>query len=66
MARKYKAVTYEDRKKIEKLYKNGCSQQSIADAIGVHRLTICREKKRGWNEETQTYDADRAQRALLR
>ena len=62
--RKYKRISYEDRKKIEKLYKYGDSHQQIADVIGVSRITIYREKKRGWDEDTKSYNADTAQRCL--
>lgn len=66
MARKYKLISYEDRKTIEKLYKKGVSCQKIANQIGVHKVTVLREKKRGWNEKTNSYDAEKGQRALLR
>ena len=66
MPRKYKSITYQDRIIIEKMYKKGCSHQQIADVIGVDRMTMYREKKRGWNEESQSYDAEKAQRELRR
>ena len=39
----YKTVTYEDRKKIEKMYKSGMSMTKIAEAIGKNYSTVYRE-----------------------
>lgn len=46
MTKKYSQLTLEQRYKIEVLIKAGKNQSVIADLIGVHRSTICRELKR--------------------
>lgn len=53
-----KYLTYEDRKKIEELYKEGNRVVTIAEVIGCHRVTIYNELKRGG----QPYSADEAQK----
>lgn len=50
MARKYKRISYEDRKKIEAMCKGGCNAEAIAEAVGVHRGTLYRELQRGGAE----------------
>lgn len=45
--KKYKQLTLAQRYKIEALLQAGISQTKIADQLGVHRSTICRELKRG-------------------
>ena len=45
--KKHRQLTYSKRLKIEALYRAGHSQTEIANQIGVHRSTICRELKRG-------------------
>lgn len=46
MTKKYNQLTLEQRYKIEALINAGLSQTSIANQIGVHKSTICRELKR--------------------
>ena len=58
--RKYKKITYSDRRRIEKMYKNGVDVAMIALDIGVARQTIYREIKRG-QDENGDYNADVAQ-----
>ena len=58
--RKYKKITYSDRKRIEKMYKNDVDIAMIALDIGVARQTIYREIKRG-EDENGNYNADIAQ-----
>ena len=55
--RKYKKITYSDRKRIEKMYKNDVDIAMIALDIGE---TIYREIKRG-EDENGNYNADIAQ-----
>lgn len=66
MARKYKRLSYEDRKKIEAMCKAGSNAEAIADAVGVHRGTLYRELQRGGveNGKRQQYSAELAQRAI--
>lgn len=45
--RKYKKITYDERKKIEQLYNNGLSPADIAMEIGVHISTMYRELGKG-------------------
>lgn len=58
--RKYKRITYSERKRIEKMYKNNVDIAMIALDIGVARQTIYREIKRG-QDENGDYNADVAQ-----
>ncbi len=58
--KKYKRLTYEDRKKIEKLIQAGQTVDQIALIIGVHSATMYRELARGG----EPYRADVAQRAI--
>ena len=68
MARKYKIINYEDRKKIERMIKNGVKTSFIAEEIGVHYYTLLREMQRGgggrWNHSG--YRAEVAQRSVLK
>ena len=66
MARKYKRLSYEDRKKIEVMCRTGCNVEAIAEAVGVHRGTLYRELQRGGaeNGKRQQYSAELAQRAI--
>lgn len=43
MARKYKRLSYEDRKTIEEMCRNGKKADEIAAAMDVHRATIYHE-----------------------
>src|SRR5690606_40371249 len=45
--RTFKHLTEYDRGKIDVMHKHGKSLQEIADEIGCHKSTICRELKRG-------------------
>ena len=63
-------MTYEDRKKFEKMYLEGRSLIEIADALGLHISTIYRDLHRGSTGEMDLngrdeYKADLAQRRLL-
>lgn len=62
--RKYHRLTFEERKKAEKLYKNGCSQAEVANQLGVARSTMYREYRRGINSNTQNYEAELGQKAI--
>lgn len=46
MARKYKRLSYEDRKTIEEMCRNGKKADEIAAAMDVHRATIYHELQR--------------------
>lgn len=48
---KCKNLTYEDRKKLEKLYAENINFSEIALTLGVHIATIYREIKRGYTGE---------------
>lgn len=63
MARKYKRLSYEDRKTIEEMCRNGKKADEIAAAMDVHRATIYHELQRGGGNRQQ-YSADMAQRAI--
>ena len=56
----YKRLTYEDRQKIETLYKEGKTIDEMALLMGVHSTTMYREIARGG----EPYSADRAQQAI--
>lgn len=66
MARKYKRLSYEDRKEIEAMCKAGKKASEIAEAMNVHRATIYHELDRGGaaNGKRQQYSADTAQKAI--
>ncbi len=51
---KYKRLTNYDRLVIEAYYNAGYSQVDIADLLGVHRSTICRELRKGMYEHLNT------------
>lgn len=60
----YKQLGQEQRYVIGRLLKQGKSQQEIADAIGWHKSTICRELKRNMPKRgrgAKEYDPQRAQ-----
>lgn len=48
--RRFKHLTKSDRLVIETMLRDGKGGREIADRIGVHESTICREKKRGQYE----------------
>ena len=58
--RKYKRISYEERKRIEKMYKNGVNVRLIAEDIGVAHTTLYRELKRGEGDDGE-YNAELAQ-----
>ena len=58
--KKYKRLSFEDRKKIEALYMQGKTIDEMALIIGVHSTTMYREIERGGTP----YSAEAAQRAI--
>ncbi len=58
--KKYKRLSFNDRKKIEKLNESGRTVDEIAMIIGVHSATMYREFKRGG----EPYKAEVAQRSI--
>lgn len=73
MARRYKRITYEDRKQIAAYVSDGVSITTIAERLGVSRATLYRELARGGCEGGRemrvsrtavSYDPDRAQRSI--
>ena len=46
--RRYKYITFEDRKRIARLWAIGTPAQAIAEEIGVNPATISRELRRGY------------------
>jgi IS30 family transposase len=46
MAKNYTQLSFEQRYQIEALLQTGRSQKEIAQHIGVHQSTICRELRR--------------------
>lgn len=66
MARKYKIITLEDRRTIERVYCDGLAPVAIAAKIGVSPSSIYREIARGYTGETDkngrpAYSANTAQ-----
>ena len=57
---RYKQLTLKERYHISALLKSGLKQKEIADEIGVHASTICRELKRN-RDEIRGYSGDLAQ-----
>lgn len=66
MARKYKRLSYEDRRTIEAMCRSGKKADEIAAALDVHRATVYHELQRGGagHGRRQQYSADMAQRAI--
>ena len=62
MGRIYKRISYSDREMLENLFKSEITMTEIAKIIGVSRATLYLEKKRGWNDVTNQYYADLAQK----
>lgn len=60
MARSFRHLTYEDRKKIEFMYKNKSRVQDISSVLNVSRATIYRELDRG-RDDRGNYNATLAQ-----
>lgn len=54
MARKYKRLSYEDRKTIEEMCRNGKKADEIAAAMDVHRATIYHELQKVRNQLTKS------------
>lgn len=59
-------LTYDDRQKLERLYREGVSLSDIAGKLGVHLSTVYRDLARGETGELDrngrsAYSADRAQ-----
>lgn len=52
MARKYKLITLEDRRKIERAYYNGAAPGAIAAEVGASLSSIYREIARGYTGRT--------------
>lgn len=63
MPRPYVRLTYDDRKKIETLYKNNIPVSDIARILKIGRSTIYRELKRG-NDGKNGYSAEISQMNL--
>ena len=63
MARKYRRLRYEDRRKIEQMCKMGKSVLDMAEALGVHRDTIYKEFARNHTTK-ELYNAERAQKTI--
>lgn len=66
MARKYKIITFEDRRAIERAYLNNAAPAEIAEKIKVSPSTIYREIARGYTGKTDkngrpAYSAETAQ-----
>ena len=71
MARKYKIITFEDRRAIERAYSDNAAPAEIAAAIGVAPSSIYREIARGYTGETDkngrpAYSAETAQATAAR
>jgi len=63
MPRKYKKLSYEDRKTLEKIFKSGGDVKFAAETLGVHRDTIYKELSR-CKLTKGNYNADAAQKLL--
>lgn len=69
MKRAYKLLSYEDRKRIEAMWREGVRSRIIAEKIGINTATLYTELRRGRSEERkdvyrQEYDADLAQKRV--
>lgn len=62
--KRYKAITFQDRKIIEEKTKDGVSTMELAGIIGVHLATMYRELERGNTEDG--YSAIKAQCGIAR
>ena len=58
---KYKQLTLKERYHISTLLKKGWNQKEIAESIGVHPSTICREIQRNRDDIDRTYSYEFAQ-----
>lgn len=59
--KQYKRLHYEDRRTIEKMFKEGNSIVEIAAAVGTHRDTIYKELKRSGTDELGLQSAERSE-----
>lgn len=65
LVRKYRRLTYQDRKTIERMLDERCGIPEIAEALGVHRSTIyCEFARCGTGKKD--YKAEIGQKALKR
>lgn len=69
--KKYKLLSYDDRKQLELMYLNKESPLNIADKIGVHIATVYKELERGNTGNLDKnlryeYSADVAQRTITK
>lgn len=68
--KKYKVLSYDDRKTIEALYSAGVGAREIAERIGSTFVTIYRELKKGAPDENAShvsaYSAETAQERVNR
>ena len=65
MTKKYNQLNLEQRYKIEAFIQAGYSQTKIADVLGVHKSTICREFKRNIPQRgvgAKIYKADKSEK----
>lgn len=65
----YRYLTFDDRKRIEQLWRDGATPKEIAEKLGVHFTTVYAELKRGNNGRTyedyrSVYDATLAQKVF--
>jgi len=69
MTKKYLQLTLPQRYQVEALYHLGLSQTAIAELVGCHRSTICRELQRNMPKRgrgANLYDAHKAQQKTER
>ncbi len=61
--RRYKRISYKDRKIIEMMFKGGFDVSEVTEVIGVHRATMYRELERGGvvDSDYTQYSAELAQ-----
>lgn len=64
MARKYKILSYADRKLMESMGKSGSNVREIAGVLGTHRDTLYRELKRCGCTTLAEYNAAAGQQTL--
>lgn len=67
--KKYRYLTFEDRKKIEKWYSDGVKPADIAEKLKVHTATVYHELNRGYTGQEDKsfrpqYKAETAQKAI--
>lgn len=64
MRKQYHRLTYDERKTMEKMYKNGCTHKDVSKKFDVTLATVYRDYKRGLDPDTNMYDALRAQKTV--